>query len=116
MFSSLKCAINFNRVVKLLVARTFAQSHRLDLHVRGKEHPELGTCQSKFVLLEAEFCPVILIVLSHLSNSNFVALRAALLPMLYNLQLPPPVVLAALVVHASPCSVMQGIVAVFTNI
>jgi hypothetical protein len=42
-----------------------------------------------------------LIVLRHLSDSNFVALRAALLPELYNFQLPPSAVLAALVVHAS---------------
>jgi hypothetical protein len=55
-------------------------------------------------------------VLSHLANSNFVVLRAVLLPKLCNPQLPPPVVLAALVVHASLDSFMQGIFVVFANI
>jgi hypothetical protein len=72
--------------------------------------------QIKFVVLEVDFCPVIYIVLSHLLNSNFVVLRAVLLPKLCNPQLPTPVVLAALVVHTSPYSVMQGIFVVFANI
>jgi hypothetical protein len=28
-------------------ARIFVQSRRLDLHVRGEEHPELGTCTDR---------------------------------------------------------------------
>ncbi len=66
----------------------------------------------EFVLLEVELLLITLIVLSHLSNSNFVALRAALLPKLYNLRLSSPAVLAALVIHAEPHRFVQGIVVV----
>jgi hypothetical protein len=65
--------------------------------------------QINFVLLKVELCLVVLIVLGDLSNSNFVVLRAALIPKLCNPALPPPVVLAALVVHALLYSFMQGI-------